>query len=72
MLGGGETICFLLLCGRLLGTFYPPPEVLDKLLNGMYKLKDIFIFGRNGNVLHAVIELNFAVDLSHDYLECST
>ena len=38
----------------------------------MYKLKDIFIFGGNWDILHGVIELNFAVDLSHDYLECST
>ena len=72
MLGGGEAICFLLLCGRLLGTFHPPPEVLDKFLNRMNKLKDVLIFGGNWNVLHAVIELNFAVDLSHDYLVCST
>ena len=72
MLGGWESICFLLLCGRPLGTFDPPPEVLDEFLNRMYKLKDVLIFGGNGNVLHAVIELNFAVDLSHDYLECST
>ena len=72
MLGRWKSICFLLLCWRLLGTFYSPSEVFDKFFYRMYKLQDIFISCGNWDILHAVIELNFAVNLSHDNLKCST